>query len=128
MVVLRLVEEMKIQAANLGDSGYALFHVLPDDTLEMYFRSPTQQKTHNFPYQCGAEGDDPRDAEKFLHEDVRDGDVVLLYTDGFHDNVFPSGMFHCIEEQLFDGLVTGMSAAADCLARKAYFLGKTTNF
>ena len=50
MVVLRLVEEMKIQAANLGDSGYALFHVLPDDTLEMYFRSPTQQKTHNFPY------------------------------------------------------------------------------
>ena len=47
--MLKLIEDMKIQAANLGDSGYALFHVLEDDTLEMYFRSPAQQKTHNFP-------------------------------------------------------------------------------
>jgi serine/threonine protein phosphatase PrpC len=42
VVVLKLIKDMKISAANLGDSGYALFHVLPDDTLEMYFRSPTQ--------------------------------------------------------------------------------------
>ena len=95
----------------------------------MYFRSPTQQKTHNFPYQCGGEyGDDPAWAEKFLHEDVRDGDVVLVYTDGFHDNIFDSGMPQCIEEQLYDDLVVSLSTAADCLARKAYFLGKNTNF
>ena len=50
IVTLKLAEDMTIKAANLGDSGYALFHVRPNDTLEMYFRSPTQQKTHNFPF------------------------------------------------------------------------------
>ena len=53
VVALKLIEDMKIDAANLGDSGYALYHVNPDDTLEMYFRSKSQQKTHNFPFQCG---------------------------------------------------------------------------
>ena len=129
VVVLKLLEDLKIQAANLGDSGYALFHVKEDDTLEMYFRSPSQQKTHNFPFQCGGDnGDDPEQAEKFLHEDVREGDVVLVFSDGFHDNVFDSGMHHCIEEYLYDGLVTSLSQAADCLARKAYFLGKNLSF
>ena len=32
-VVLRLLNGMKIEGANLGDSGYALFHVDEDDTL-----------------------------------------------------------------------------------------------
>ena len=39
VVALKLAEDMTIQGANLGDSGYALFHVRPDDTLEMYFRT-----------------------------------------------------------------------------------------
>lgn len=119
-----------MEGANLGDSGYALFHVnAADDTLEMYFRSPTQQKSHNFPFQCGFEdnGDDPVLAEKFLHE-VQDGDVALVFSDGFHDNVFDSGMHHCIEEQTYGGLVTSLSKAADCLSRKAYFLGKNLDF
>ena len=63
-----------------------------------------------------------------MHEDVRDGDVVLVFSDGFHDNVFDSGMVHCIEEYLYDGLVKELSRAADCLARKAYFLGKNFEF
>ena len=50
VAAVRLIEDLKIEASNLGDSGYALFHVNPDDTLEMYFRSLSQQKTHNFPY------------------------------------------------------------------------------
>ena len=133
LLVLKLVEDhqlLKLEASNLGDSGYALFHVNPsNDTLEMYFRSPTQQKTHNYPYQCGAsKGDDPAEAELFEHADVREGDVVLAFTDGFHDNVFHSGMYHCVEEFTHTGLVTSLSGAADCLARKAYFLGKEKNY
>ena len=133
LLVLKLIDynqELRLEASNLGDSGYALFHVNPqNDTLEMYFRSPPQQKTHNFPYQCGAsKGDDPAKAELFFHPDVREGDVVLAFTDGFHDNVFDSGMYHCIEEFTHGGLVTSLSGAADCLARKAYFLGKERNF
>ena len=41
VVALRLMDDMTIKAGNLGDSGYALFHVRPDDTLEMYYRSTT---------------------------------------------------------------------------------------
>ena len=50
VVALELFDDMIIKAANLGDSGYALFHVKPNDTLEMYFRSPSQQYSHNLPY------------------------------------------------------------------------------
>ena len=40
VVVLRLLDDMRLESANLGDSGYALFHVDSDsDTLEMYYRS-----------------------------------------------------------------------------------------
>lgn len=40
MVVLRLLDDMRLESANLGDSGYALFHVDSEsDTLEMYYRS-----------------------------------------------------------------------------------------
>jgi len=66
-------------------------------------------------------------ADTYINE-VQDGDVVLVFTDGFHDNVFDSGMSQCIEEYTYNGLVTSMSAAADCLARKAYFLGLNPDF
>ena len=38
VVALKLLEDFTMQTANLGDSGYALFHVMPDDTLQMYYR------------------------------------------------------------------------------------------
>ena len=41
-VALKLLEDLKIEGANLGDSGYALFHLGENDTIEMYFRSPSQ--------------------------------------------------------------------------------------
>ena len=42
--------------------------------------------------------------------------------------MFDSGFHYCIEEELYGGLVTSLSKAADCLARKAYFLGKNKDF
>jgi serine/threonine protein phosphatase PrpC len=59
ITTLTLKSDHEIWGANLGDSGYSLFHVNDDDTLEMYFRSVTQQRMHNFPLQCGTNGDDP---------------------------------------------------------------------
>lgn len=103
MVALKLLEDFTMQTANLGDSGYALFHVLPDDTLQMYYRQESQQKTHNFPYQCGTMADDARESEVFWHKDLQDGDVVLVFSDGFQDNVFDSGFPYCIEEYLENG-------------------------
>ena len=51
-----------------------------------------------------------------------------MFSDGVSDNVFDSGLFHCIEEELYGGLVVSLGKAADCLARKAYFLGKNREF
>ena len=82
---------------------------------------------HNFPFQCGTNGDNPLGSVVELHE-VREGDVALLFTDGYHDNVYDSGMNHCIEEYMEGGIVTSLSHAADCAARKAYWLGKNQNF
>ena len=48
---------------------------------------------HNFPYQCGGEfGNDPAESVWLQHE-YRDGDVIVMYSDGYGDNMFPSGMF-----------------------------------
>ena len=41
ITTLTLKSDHEIWGANLGDSGYSLFHVNDDDTLEMYFRSET---------------------------------------------------------------------------------------
>ena len=53
-----------------------------------------------------------------------EGDVVVMYSDGLADNIYRSGMYQCLEEQLENGVMVSLSQAADCLARKAYWLGK----
>ena len=51
-----------------------------------------------------------------------------MYTDGLDDNVYPEDMPDCIENQMSNGLVTSLSNAADCLAKKAYWFGKDENY
>ena len=46
-----------------------------------------------------------------------------MYSDGYLDNIFTSGSYQCLEEQLKDGVMQSLSKAADCLAVKAYWLG-----
>ena len=51
-----------------------------------------------------------------------------MYSDGFADNVYMSGVYQCLEEYLEDGIMTSLGAAADCLALKAHWLGKNTQY
>lgn len=67
LVTMRIKDEDTIEATNLGDSGYSLFHVLPDDSLEMYYRSESQQWAFNAPNQCGTEGNDASMSDVQLH-------------------------------------------------------------
>lgn len=122
LTTVAIRDDHTIETTNLGDSGYALFHINPDNSVQMYFRSTEQQFAFNFPYQCGTEGNDPGMADKNSHE-FQHGDIVLVFTDGFHDNVYDSGFKACIEEHIYDGILVSPSAAADCLAKKAYWLG-----
>ena len=119
----------ELETANLGDSGYSIFHINKSTgKLSRQFKSESQQLFFNAPFQCGtgsAKGETR--AAKRTHN-VKDGDVVLVYSDGLIDNVEPEDWTDCIEAEIKDGLIQSLSRAADCLARKAHFLGKDTQY
>ena len=92
----------KLLSANLGDSGYV--HLRPDPSspegrLEVVGQSPPQIYGFNTPYQLakvpaalrqqGSLTNKPSDA-RLAEEELKRGDMVLLMTDGFLDNV------HCV--------------------------------
>ncbi|KAF5357913.1 hypothetical protein D9756_001579 [Leucocoprinus leucothites] len=87
-----------LRSANLGDSGFAIIR-----SSSVFYRQRTQTHFFNCPKQLTklpsnagrkfsrACVDSPRDADTFQTK-LRDGDIVVAYTDGFSDNVFPSEM------------------------------------
>ncbi|WFC97957.1 protein-serine/threonine phosphatase [Malassezia yamatoensis] len=92
----------KLISANLGDSGYVHLRPDPDSDegrMEVVGQSPSQTYGFNTPYQLakvpesmkqpGSLSNRPEDAQ-LNEEDLRRGDMVLLMTDGFLDNV------HCV--------------------------------
>jgi len=85
-----------LRAANLGDSGFSImrsFSVIYKQPVQTHFFNCPKQLT-KLPINSGkrfkrACVDSPSEAETF-HTKLRDGDIVLVYTDGLSDNVFPS--------------------------------------
>ncbi|KXN89267.1 hypothetical protein AN958_06021 [Leucoagaricus sp. SymC.cos] len=87
-----------LRSANLGDSGFAIIR-----SSSVFHRQRTQTHFFNCPKQLTklpsnagrkfsrACVDSPSDADTFQTK-LRDGDIVVAYTDGFSDNVFPSEM------------------------------------
>jgi protein phosphatase PTC7 len=116
----------------MGDAGYALFHVdILTNKLEMYYRSQEQQKVFNHPYQVGTHdmADNPDVAVVVEHKDIQQNDLIMLYTDGFSDNVPTEEFSSCLEASLSHlGGVKSFSQMANCQARKAYVLGKDQHY
>jgi len=87
-----------LRSANLGDSGYSIIR-----SNSILYRSPPQTHFFNCPRQLTklpaskrrsfsrACVDAPSESDVFGVR-LRDGDIVVVYTDGFSDNVFPSEM------------------------------------
>ncbi|KZT11357.1 protein serine/threonine phosphatase 2C [Laetiporus sulphureus 93-53] len=84
-----------LRAANLGDSGFAIFR-----SSSVIHQQPVQQHFFNCPKQLSklptsiprfsrACVDSPRDADIYETK-LRDGDLIIAYTDGLSDNVFPA--------------------------------------
>ncbi|KAJ7109372.1 phosphatase 2C-like domain-containing protein [Mycena epipterygia] len=87
-----------LQSANLGDSGFCIIR-----SSSMFYISPPQTHYFNCPRQLAklqsARGrspryedsirDFPRAAQNFSMS-LQDGDLVIVYTDGLADNVFPT--------------------------------------
>ncbi|KDQ60840.1 hypothetical protein JAAARDRAFT_190980 [Jaapia argillacea MUCL 33604] len=86
-----------LRSANLGDSGYSIIR-----SSAIVYRQPAQTHFFNCPKQLtkipsdarvfrGACVDSPSDADVYETR-LRDGDIIIAYTDGLSDNVFPSEM------------------------------------
>ncbi|KAL4265225.1 Protein phosphatase [Pleurotus pulmonarius] len=87
-----------LRSANLGDSGFSIIR-----SSNVIYKQPVQTHFFNCPKQLTkmpsgsrkrftrACVDSPREAETYQTR-LRDGDIVIAYTDGLADNVFPSEM------------------------------------
>lgn len=89
-----------LYTANIGDSGYMLLRKEGLDLVKL-FRSKEQQHSFNFPFQVGTGGDDPAKADSEIH-DVRDGDIIILASDGLWDNVFDMKVIELIRPFIRD--------------------------
>ena len=96
-----------LRASNLGDSAFLLIR-----DNKCIYESPSQQHFWNCPYQLtvlppgypGAKQhvmDMPKDAAQTSHQ-LQDGDVIVLATDGFWDNVFTKEAIELVERELGD--------------------------
>ena len=101
----------------------------------MYYRSPSQLRDFNFPVQAG--GDNPLNGRAINarireHTNVKDLDIVMAYSDGYADNVFPSSYTRCLETFMDwtygEETLTDFSKAADCQAKFAYGLSKQNKY
>jgi len=74
---------LKLQAANLGDSGFLL---LRDGRI--IYESSVQQKSFNFPYQLGGYSSDMPEHSDLYEFPLMPGDYIVVVSDGYLDNVF----------------------------------------
>lgn len=113
--VLRLTEEDGLDAASLGDSGFMLLRFQKEsERFEIVFRSKEQQHCWNFPYQFSKF---PPCVKKELEEQgkyrpdsaadcllydfaVAPGDLLLVFTDGFSDNLFDHNVVSTLQNEL----------------------------
>ena len=126
-MALKVRNENYLTAAVLGDCGVAIFRPIEGDRLKFVHETRSVSHSFNAPYQCGANVDNSN-AVSLEAIEYQDGDVIVAYSDGFSDNVFRSGYYQCLEEELEDGIIKSLGKAADCLARKAYFLGHQLDY
>jgi len=54
--------------------------------------------------------------------------VLLVYSDGVSDNLFAKDYIKCFKGMFKQGIITSYGEVADCIARKAYVLGKDSSY
>ncbi|KDQ14074.1 hypothetical protein BOTBODRAFT_33185 [Botryobasidium botryosum FD-172 SS1] len=94
-----------LQAANLGDSGFSIFR-----SSSLYYSQAPQTHYFNCPRQLAKYpaksrwsrdiiADFPEHAATYSTR-LRHGDVVIAFTDGLSDNVWPSELLQCVTHVL----------------------------
>lgn len=102
-VVVATLQGDLLQAAYVGDSGYALF-AREANATRLTFRSPPQQSSFNHPMQLRLGRHNSQWAVEHAHP-IMPGSLVVLGSDGLFDNVFDA------ELEAIVGKLYGLPAA-----------------
>eukprot|EP00892_Ulva_mutabilis_P007620 jgi/Ulvmu1/522/UM001_0530.1 len=102
-IVARMLDESHLEVANLGDSG---LRIIRDG--EIVFATESLQHGFNMPFQLGNKEIIPHtdlpDAALRTVVEVEAGDVVIMASDGFFDNVWDKDLARLVKNScLFDG-------------------------
>ena len=126
---LKLTGPDQITTLNVGDSGYSIHRKIGNE-FRLVFSSEVGQKRFNYPHQLGGEyGDEVKDVAVEMTHTLEPNDIIVVYSDGVSDNLFPTEFHACLDSAMDkENSLQSFSLAADCIARKAYFLGKDKKF
>lgn len=106
----------QLEASNLGDSGFLVIR-----SGSIVLKTAVQEHFFDCPYQLGAapeyvpETDYPTDANQII-EQLHEGDVIVLATDGLWDNVSSHDILEIVESFKETGDLNGMAQALGSLA------------
>ncbi|KAI9916687.1 hypothetical protein PsorP6_017049 [Peronosclerospora sorghi] len=129
--------DLSLRAVNLGESGFFLCRLHPDDKMggahrwQVVHETPNQSHYFNCPYQLGfgESGDKPDMGDEYELE-TQEGDVIVLGTDGLFDILFADQIARLLDTVLpftpvFDAY--SMEKVASCIAHTAHNAAKGLN-
>ncbi|KAJ3342676.1 hypothetical protein HDU83_005993 [Entophlyctis luteolus] len=101
--MIAFIRDDELRIASLGDASLMILR-----NGEMIFRTEEQQHSFNFPFQLGSDSKDTpeKDAVKFAVK-IKEGDVVVMGSDGIFDNLFDEDILDAV-----NAVVLGSPAAA----------------
>ncbi|TMW56891.1 hypothetical protein Poli38472_002816 [Pythium oligandrum] len=123
-----------IRAINVGDSGFLLCRSSPSEEdptkvkWQVVYESPHQSHYFNCPFQLGHQNGDLPEHGQLIELDIKQGDLIVLGTDGLFDNLFPEQIASLLDSALptieQDG--ESMEKVASCIAYTAHKSAKGT--
>ncbi|GLE06902.1 hypothetical protein PINS_up016571 [Pythium insidiosum] len=129
------LHENSLRAINLGDSGFLLCRLLPDEKdcgrikWQVVYEAPHQCHYFNCPYQLGHQNGDLPEHGQLIDLQTREGDLIILGTDGLFDNLFPkqiASLLDTILPSTPDQDADSMEKVASCIAHTAHKSAKGT--
>jgi hypothetical protein len=122
--IVALEKEDTIKTMIMGNAGYSLFHVDTTGKMQKYYHSEPKTVSFMKPTQIGSSNGANLSAIYQTHK-IRENDIIMVYTDGFSDNVFKTDFPSCIQPYInSEGRLVNFSGAAVCLAVSSYELSK----
>ena len=107
-----------IYTGNIGDSGFLVLRG-KNDTVEIAHRSTAVIHGFNFPFQIGTHGDEPKSGHYEAME-VKDKDVIVMFTDGVSDNLYESKILSLVKPFIQLPEIPDFEIIAEMVCETAY--------